>query len=281
MGILRGIAKALGGLVFSAMLTAFVLDIGLVQLTERDNFRSLVAGVLGPQISASLQRSAKDTDFEKVRQELVKNCEGKEFLELPGIDMGGPNGTIMIKVGCDYIRNVPPGANASAEILGTFGRIVAESVADTIYNKAYSCEFVQCLQEGQTLVVLSAEGNAFFESMQLMLVAGTVAGVALVLVSAESWSERLKSIGVQTALVGVSYFLIRFGKDYAISKLPAETQSKVAEAGIEISGLADKILGPMMTNLLIVFAVGVALAAAGYVLASREKTQGQIPGKQK
>lgn len=268
MGILRGIAKAFGGLVFSAALALAIVSIGLAEFTSREGVVSLFTELIGPQIAKSVRGDPATFNETLARATVAAECEGKQSIDGPAVDMGtfGGNGNLKLSINCTEMMAAMPGATDVPAVVGAIG---AKSIAEGIYDSTYGCEFVDCLQQGRLLVVFSEEGNAFFRSVQLELLAAAAAGAAIIIVACEGWPERMKAVGMQLVFVGISYFIILLGKSYVPSLLPSDAAAGLASAGVDIGGIVGRAVDPMNTMLLASFVAGVVLFAAGYVLGRR------------
>ena len=279
MGILRGIAKAFGGLVFSVALTLVIVSMGMAEFTSRGSVVSFFTGLVGPQIASSVRGDPATFNATQARDAIAAACAGKQYIDGPSVDIGtfGNSGNLKMPMGCAELTAAA--ANAT-DIPSAVGALAAGSMAEGLYTATYSCEFLDCLQQGKLLVVLSAQGNAFFRSVQLALLAAAAVGAAIIVVACEGWPKRLKAIGMQLVFVGISYFIILLGKSYVPSLLLADTRAGLATAGIDISGIIGRAVDPMNTMLLASFVAGVVLVAAGYLLERRmaqpaQKTQPQ------
>lgn len=280
MGILRGIAKAAGGILLSAALTLAIVSIGLAEFTSRDGIVSLFTGLIGPQIANSVRGDPATFNATLARATVEAACAGKQSIDGPAVDIGtfGGSGNLKLSINCTELMASMSDATDVPALVGAIG---AESIADGLYDSTYGCEFVDCLQQGRLLVIFSAQGNAFFRSVQLTLLAAAAVGAAIIIAACESWPERLKAVGMQLVFVGIAYFVILLGKSYVPSLLPEDMSAGLAGAGIDIGGVAGRAVDPMVNMLLAAFVAGAVLVAAGYVLGMRgaKPTQKAQPGK--
>jgi len=285
MGLLRNIGKGIGGLIFSVALIAVILAAGLAEFTGYESMKSVFLEIFKPQIEAQqaqIEQSQPGTvDNEALYKALLELCTGKAYIELPANQGEGglAAGISNLTINCNDLRTYAS-RNESADAKTILVETTATAVFNSVYYKKYDCEFLRCMQDGQFTAIMSSQGHIFFESIQMYLLAGIALGAVVILVSSETWPERLKSTGIPMIFVGISYFLIGIAKTYAISTIPASTQAKAAEAGINMSAIIDKILAPMSTNFLIVLIIGIALTAGGYAFAFYEKRreQGNLKG---
>lgn len=287
VGILRSIAKAVGGVVFGISLAGLIFSVGLVEFTKYDSLKSVFSEILVTQIGSAfggvgttqttqglqvtqgtegIPEGVSEEQLEEGYQRILEMCEGKESVQVQIPAEAGAIAGIMT-INCSEVRaaaqEMEEGTKSVSEIIGD---VTAGAIFDNIYYKKYDCSFVDCVQTGQLGIVFSAQGNEFFKLSQLYLAVGVAAGAVIVLISAENWPSRLKGLGWPMVSIGISYFLIGVVENLLVSKLPG-----VEKAGIDISSLVDKMVAPMMDWFLITLAIGAALTAGGYVLAYKEK----------
>ena len=274
MGMVRGLAKALGKVVFSVALTLAIVAVGLAEFTSHDSIVALLQSVLGPQLAESMRSGSAGMSADEAREVIAGLCEGKDSMQGPSFDLGqfGGGGGLNVSVDCAELKAAT--ANAT-DVTGVVGTMLVEAVVDGIYYSEYSCDFVDCLRQGRLLVVMSEKGNQFFASVRTLLIAASAASAVLIIASCESWPERLKALGVPMLFVGVSYVILTFGKGYVLSTLPADAQSGLAAAGIDIGTIVGKAIEPMMGMLLALFVAGAVLTVAGYIMAAREAEPAQ------
>lgn len=271
MGILRSIGKGIGGLVFTLSLAGLIFSIGLVQFTEYENLKEVFSEILSSQIEGGVAQAGTESggtgemteeELGEMYQAFLQICEGEESVELP-IQESEES----ITIDCNELRT----AQSEEEgIKGAIGEAAAVSFFvsffDGIYYKEYDCAFLDCIQAGQMDVMLSAHGHEFLKQIQVYFAAGIAAGVALILISAERWSARLKGLGWPLVATGISYLFLKFGEGIMSSKLPGAEQT-----GVDVMSLIDKMFAPMMDSFLIALVVGIVLTASGYALAYKDK----------
>jgi len=255
ISVLRGVGKAAGSIIFTTSLALLIFSIAIVEFTEYDNMNSVFVEILGPQLqdmTAQSQISAEDA-----YQLVLVMCQGEENIALP-ITEGGDT----IPIDCNQIRSIEGEGGAGFEQMLT--DVAVTIFFDSIYYADYDCEFMDCLNQGDYQVVMSSKGHEFFLGIQQTLLVVSIAGILLILICTTDWSSRLKGVGWPMMLVGMSYFVMTFMKDFMVSKLSPDLQAQMSQAGIDMTPIIEKIIQPMKSNLLIVFAVGVVLTAAGF-----------------
>jgi hypothetical protein len=273
MSILRGVGKGVGGVLFTTFLVSLIFLIGIVQLTEYENMKSVFTDIFNMEISGlggqiglgegvieQAETEMTEEEMMEIYQEILRSCEDKDVLEISISEAGE-----MASIDCDVVRS---GAERieSEGIKSVIKNIAAAALFDNIYYKEYSCGLLDCMQTGEIGFMLSAQGHESFKRMQLYLIVGIVAGAVIILASAETWPSRLKGLGWPLVLTGISYFFMGFAKSFINSKLPNTEQ-----VGFDMMPIVDKMLAPMMNIFLIVLVAGIALTAGGYVLVYKEK----------
>lgn len=279
MSILRGVGKGVGGVLFTTFLISLIFSVGIVQLTEYENMKSIFTDIFNMEISElggqiglgegvieQAETEMTEDEMVGIYQEILRSCEGKDVLEISVSEAGE-----MASIDCNEVR-VGAERIESEGISSVIKNIAAAALFDNIYYKEYSCGLLDCMQTGEIGFMLSAQGHESFKRMQLYLIVGVAAGAVIILASAETWPSRLKGLGWPLVLTGISYFFMGFGKSFINSKLPNAEQ-----VGFDMMPIVDKMLAPMMNIFLIALVVGIALTASGYVLVYKEK--GEIRGR--
>ncbi len=255
MGILRTISKAIGKFILTFFLTSLIFTIGLVQFTGYENMKIVFSDIAGSQIGGTMT----EEELERLQQTLLELCEGEESVELQILESEDP-----ITIDCNEVRAVAEDSERS--IVNVIGDVSSTTFFDEIYYKEYECNFFECIQTGQFTIIASAHGHSFFNQIQIYLAIGVAAGIIIVLIATENWSDRLKGVGWALVFTGISYLFLTFGKGAIVMTLPSEEQ-----AGINVMSMVDKMIEPMMNGFLIALIIGIVVTASGYALAYREK----------
>ena len=243
--MLRGIGKTFGGLIFCTFLVGSVFIASLIELTEYNNLKTVATDLFSKQLTENITTE----EIRQMHSLLLLQCADKETIEL---SLGEKNVTL----DCSKLRGI------EAEDIIPF---IATAAFDEIYYEEYECEFIQCLQKEEGLMVLaSAHANNFFKSIQNFVLIGTIIGAVILFVSIKNWSGRLTGFGTLLIFTGIPYFFLGFFKGF----IPAEVATVA-------SPLVNQIMSSLSTKLLIIFIVGVILAISGYFLKylSRKKTK--------
>jgi hypothetical protein len=242
MRFLRGLGKVLGSTIFSTLLVLAILSLDIVGFTSHDNLKSLVGGVLEKQ----LQSSVTEEELTTLHAAFVAQCSQATEVSVP---LGDQDVTLK----CSDIQS----SDASGLI-----PLVSSKVFDTLYYKDFGCSFIECLRSGQSenlLVVASAEGNQFYRSFQLYLWIGAAAGLAILLVSTDTWVGRLKGVGWNMFFTGLPFLLVGFVQSAVTSSLTPELESTVAP-------IVDNLISSIKNKFIMVLVAGIVLLVAGYAL---------------
>jgi len=264
ISILRGFGKVIGSIIFTTALALLIFSIGIVEFTEYENMNSVFAEILGPQLQDMTAQS--QINAEDAYRLVLLMCQGEETIELP-ITEGGDT----LPIDCNDIRSIEGEGSAGFEQMLT--DVAVTIFFESIYYAEYDCGFLDCINQGDYQVVMSSMGHEFFIGIQQTLSIMAATGAVLILVCTTGWPSRLKAIGWPMMLVGVSYFIMTFMKDFMISKLSPNLQTQITQAGMDMTPIIEKIIQPMKTNLLLAFVVGVTLTAAGFGIGYYMKTR--------
>jgi hypothetical protein len=248
MNILRNIGKTIGNIIFVLALLATISAISLAKLTEYNNLKGLVTDSIGSQI-------AKGVDNEtliQIHQQLLEECKTNETIQLS--DLLGQNVTIKCE---DVEKTTPEG------LINLF----ANGLFESFYYKKYDCSFIQCLQKpGQDKLTLfvSLEAHSFLKNCQYILLIASGVGLAIMLVSIETWWNRLKSVGITLLSVSLPFFILILFKDHILSL------STNLEA---VTPIIDQIFGSVSNIFLVMLIAGVILTAIGSILQHNRKVK--------
>ena len=269
---LKKIARGIGILIFVSTLSTALLINSLSDFTKYENMKSVFVDMLSLQLEQRVSESGQEIDSEQLYQVLSISCEGKDSLELPLEDIGQFGDVKTIPIDCNELRKA-----GSEGVINYLFDNIAKSVFDSFYYKDYSCEFVDCIQKGDLLVVMSAEGHYFFDSIKLAVWAIVIIGAILIFAYSESWSSRLKGLGWPLIFTGLSYFFISFIKSYLIDSFSVVLEAR--QAGMDVTKPIDAILNPAMNILLLILVAGIVLTVAGYVVRQYEEKKEEEKSK--
>jgi len=243
MSMLRKLGGGIGSIVFSLVLGVLILNIGMTELTNYNTLKPIFVSIAAPQFE-------KNFEGEKINQihtYLTTQCYEKENAEM---DLGGNQKLVL---SCTEVN-----ATKKEDLKELFSK----KIFDSIYYKEYSCDFIKCLQniDQKTFynLLISKKANEFFKQVTIYLVAGVVVGLILIMVSLETWSARLKTIGFTCISVGIFFLVIPFIKDYALQQASVD----VSGAG----GILDVVMNIFYEKMLIIFVAGVILVIVGFLI---------------
>jgi hypothetical protein len=241
VSILRGIGKFLGGFVFGTFLALSILAASFIELTEYNNLQPVAVNIISEQV----MENATQEEVNNLHLTLLELCENKETIEM---SLGEEN----ITLNCSKIRET-----RTEELLPLF----ATETFDKIYYKKYDCEFIECIQEGDPRLLVSAHANSFFKNIQNVLWMVTVIGAIVLFISVKTWSGRLKSFGIILIVAGVPAFILNLNllSSFIENSVPPQVMTVA-------SPLINKFFDSISSKLLIVFISGIILTVFGYGL---------------
>jgi len=238
MGILRTIGKDIGGFFFVLCLSLIIIMLTVVELTQYNSLKPIIANTIGQQITKQL-----DADkLSLLHQQVLVQCSGKESLELPLGEIG--NATLK----CSDIKNTKP------EDLGS---LISSALFEKIYYKKYNCEFVQCYKQSnfqeKVMLLASSTANQFLNKILTYLWIGAGLSALLLLASSKGW-EVPKNFGKSFLVIGIPFFFINILKKKI--NLPTEASA--------VQPLINQLFDLLYNRYLIVLAIGVVLLIIGY-----------------
>jgi hypothetical protein len=267
MGLLRRGGKFLGKIIFTSSIAFLIITMGLVEFTEYSNMKASFSGILGSAggIESDLEDLPEEY-LEGLYQRLLEMCEGQETIQIDTEESQS------VTIDCNSLRSAEDaeGSNLTTVISG----IITAPLFDSIYYKEYECEFLECMQTGQFLVLFSEQGHEFFVRIQIYLALGVAVGIVIIILLSENWPERLKGLGWPLVFTGISYFIFELGKLIIADSLGEEV-------GVSMASMVDSMFGPMINNFLIALVAGIALVSTGYVLAYKAKKKKKVTKKKK
>lgn len=245
MGILRGLGKVLGSTLFTTFLVLSILTMELVSFTTHDNFKSVASGILEEQVFSQVT----EADLNDLKSFLLFQCSQTDKVSLP------------ITAGQQVVLNCGDIGSASPAQLKA---LVTNALIDAFYYKDYTCSFLDCIKSGNIqdlLVLTSNEGNQLYKSLQIYMWIGTVVGLAIFLISTETWAGRLKGVGMNLVVTGLPFIFLGYVQNFIIGRLLSPEMQDLAKP------LSENLSEPLKIKFIIVLVVGLALVVAGYALA--------------
>lgn len=241
MKILRNIGKTIGSVLFFLALSTAIFAISLTKLTEYDNLKGLITGLIDSQIAKGVDNET----LTQIHQEFLEECKKNETIQLSGVI--GQNVTVK----CEDIEKTTP-----EDLTDLFVNALFES----IYYKKYDCSFIECLQkpdQDKLTIFVSLEAHSFFKNCQDILLIASGVGLAIMLISIETWWNRLKSVGITLLSISLPFFILILFKDRIFSLLAN---------GKAVITIIDQIFGSVSKILLVMLIVGVILTVSGCIL---------------
>lgn len=250
MGFFRGLGKFAGSTLFTTFLVLAILNMELVAFTSPENFRTLVSGIFESQLFSAMS----EDELGNIYDALFVQCSQTDRVKLP-FSTEQP-----LEIECADIRE--SGRSGIKSLLTI-------TLADSVYYKEFDCDFVGCVTSGNPenmLIVVTNEGNQFYKSMQIPMWLGTIAGLAVLLVSVETWTGRLKGIGYNLVFIGLPFLLLGYAQDSLLPSIPPEIESSLMP-------VIDSLVSSLTTKFMIVLVVGIAFLVAGYAIAFTQRKQ--------
>jgi len=249
MSMLKKLGKAFGGLFFVVSLSIVVMLMAMIQFFDYSTLKPLASNLISSQLLS--QSNISSEQLEEFHAELVKKCTGDTY-ELP---MGEQN----VTVNCTEVRSETP-----QDVVKT----ISGSIFDSIYNKKYDCELMDCLkqQNGMEGYAVLLKTQEFLKGILSKAIVALALSSVVLFVSLEGTIGKLKGFGSSLIIVGISYFIFPITKNI----LPFPEEVKTA-----VSPLLNQIFDSLGKKMIIIFVVGVVLFAAGYFLERRQKSEKQ------
>jgi hypothetical protein len=246
MGILKKVGTSVGCLLFTTFVALSIVSIAVIDITSYDNLEPLFSDIIKSSIG-DVDPASMDILLDTLRQQ----CQGQDKVEFS-------QGETTIVIDCSDIME--EGADVRD--------IIATSMFDELYYKQYECGFIECLTSGEFAVIASAQGNSFLRNIQIVFIAVSALGAAMIIAFTETWPGRLKTLGIQMIFIGIAYFLMDIVIPMVLPNFVPTTEAGVVAQAMS---LVDSITQSMKMYFLCFFIVGVALTAAGYVWSYMEK----------
>lgn len=249
MKILRNIGKIVGSGIFILALSIVIVAVMLTKFTEHDTMKGVAAPLIGQQIVGNLDKTTLDQAY----QMFLEECKKSEEIQLSGL--GGQN----ISIKCEDVEKTTP--EGLVDVLGG-------ALFDVIYYKKYDCSFIECLKrpgQEKLTVIISSEAHSFFKNLQNISLIICGIGLVLMLVSIETWGDRLKSVGAILISTALPVVILILFKDKIL-------QLSQASATV-IKPVIDQLFSSMLTIFIIMSIVGIVLTVSGYVLKHYRKAK--------
>lgn len=233
MPILKTIAIFLIGFLFYLALSSMLGILVVSKMTEYGSMKSVFSDILESQLN-------KTPQLDVMNAALTGECALKDSITMP---FQGQNVTIDCK---EYLKSK------------SVAKTLAGSMFDSIYNKKYDCDFIDCVKQGNVAVLMSSATSKFIETIFSYAVLTTIVLGVLFSFLLREIAKIMKNIGgclLATALPFLLIFNIK-------SLLPAEMSFAAP--------IVEKIFGTVTTYMYGMIVLGAILIAAGFVLGRKK-----------
>jgi len=127
------------------------------------------------------------------------------------------------------------------------------------YDVDYQCTFLQCMFSAESrYMVISAEGNGFYDRIKFFLILGVVIAAALFMLYSHAVHTSLRNIGIPLTVIGLFIFVP--------SLFP-----NIANDYVNVSGVVALLFEPILYPLVGILAAGIGLVVAGLILGKNEQ----------
>lgn len=243
MGFFRGLGKFFGSTIFTTFIVLAILMMDIVIFTSFDNVKAVAGGILKEQLFSKMSQD----DLAALKTMMSFQCSQTSQINLP--IAGGQT----IAMNCDDVENMEA---------SQLPDVITNSIISSFYYRKFDCSFVDCLKRGgveNLMILASNDGNQFYRSLQTYMWIGAAIGLAILLVSTETWIGRLKGVGWNLVFTGLPFLILGFIQSRFMPSLPTEIESSVKP-------IVDNLLSSIKNKFIIVLMVGIALVIAGYAL---------------
>jgi hypothetical protein len=249
MGLLRKVACAASGLLFSISLLLLISVVFFLNITDYDNARGIFLKIFPSVLNKSI--GAEQIDHAYAALSLL--CMQRSTVSFPF-----ENDSISLE--CSEFVNTN-----STNLL----YLISTKFFNSIYYKDYGCEFVQCLQgissPVDAIVVFSSTAHDFFNNLLLPVAIATVLTGVAFFFSIETWSGRFKTFGLYFLLNGIFFFILPYIKSFVLLKLPLEAADI---AGSVVDAIFD-LISPILLIFLLLGIVFIFVWIAGKFIAKK------------
>ena len=122
------------------------------------------------------------------------------------------------------------------------------------YDVDYQCTFLQCMFSAESrYIVISAEGNGFYDRIKFFLILGVIISAALFMLYSHAVHTSLRNIGIPLIATGLLVFVPTF--------VPA-----INNEYIDVNAVINLLFTPIMYALVGILAAGIGLIVASVIL---------------
>jgi len=122
------------------------------------------------------------------------------------------------------------------------------------YDTDYQCTFLQCMFSAESrYMVISAEGNGFYDRIKFFLILGVIISAALFMLYSHAVHTSLRNIGIPLIATGLLVFVPTL--------IP-----RISNQYIDVNEVINLLFTPIMYPLVGILAAGIGLIVASFVL---------------
>ncbi len=279
---LRSFGKGLFFILFTTFLAFFLIVSNLTGLINYDSLKPIFSQITTSLIPEEIKNiNITESQLGEARAYLEEYCKDQKTINITDIAAQFNFDINQLPpefstINCSDIENAIPENVSSLQAAD----ILSNTLFDSIYNRNYSCDFIECILNARSptdyLVIFSQKFNDFLLEAKYYLLFLTVATLAAFILLAETLTGRIKGVGWGMLSVGITPLIF-----YPIQSLLLP-QLSLPE---NVQGVMDNVINPIInslfTNFYIVLIIGIVLLAAGYVLGFAMKPKAKADNKLK
>jgi hypothetical protein len=242
MGVLRGIAKGVVGIIFLLLLAGLLMNITFYETTKSDFIR--------PVLTEALANSLESQNITPTFNDALEKCKTQS-------SYSPPVGNFNISMDCSKIKS----SNQSG-----FAKLIIENLFDQqIYNR--QCSGIDCLKLQDIPGIITNAFNNFLKTTLIILAGGAILFGLLLFLLSKGLQSKLSSLGTPFILTGISAIPLYIYK------------SRISAGTFQV--FIDKIIEVILKYCLISLAIGIILVIAGIVIAMKNKKSKKDKKKKK
>lgn len=262
MNVTRSFGKAIGSLILVLSISFLITLLGLVEFTTYDNLNQFFTETLGKEVTKNLSNE----QIIATHSQLVDKCKGEQTIEVP---LGDLNVTLKCS---DVLKSRPE----------ELGNLLSSAMFSEMYYKDYKCNSFECYKmvvesfssgkRENMLFIFSQKSNQLLNQLSMHMWIGVALGVAIIIVSEETWLKRFKTIGMNCIVIAVLFFVLFFIKDFMIEKIAGERGVSIpAEQEAAVNSLIGILFNSLLNKNIILLIIGAIIAGIGFALGYKEK----------
>lgn len=246
MKVLRRLVKTVSSFLFVTSLSILLLVSTLIKFTEYKTLKPFVLDAIQESLTYG------GIDWEQLHANLKLLCSQQETIEIP-IEIIGK-----VTFSCSNLNATSPEATAS---------LFSTIIFDEMYYHNYTCEFIECIQQGNYFAIISQYGNNFLKSVWYYILLVTVLFGTILFFSIELLPDRLKGLGIVMLSTSIPFVFSYI--------LQSQISARLSYARL-IAPFVREILFISIKYTLIVLIFGIALIVLGYVAQAKERRKERV-----